>query len=88
MFLTILGFNSILVIAKTIIETLGYFNIPLLVSQLSMWRFVNTSLTILFYHYWALKYVMSVYLNIVLPLLDFEICNVGIFKHYFTIIGL
>ena len=35
-----------------------------------------------------MKYLMSVYLNIVLLLLGYEISNVGIFKHCFTIIGL
>ena len=35
-----------------------------------------------------MKYLMSVYLKIVLPLLDYEISNVGIFKDCFTIIGL
>ena len=35
-----------------------------------------------------MKYLMSVYLKIVLPLLDYEISNVGIFKDRFTIIGL
>ena len=31
---------------------------------------------------------MSVYLKIVIPLLGYEISNVGIFKDCFTIIGL
>ena len=35
-----------------------------------------------------MKYLMLVYLNIVLPLLGYEISNVGIFKYCFTIIGL
>ena len=35
-----------------------------------------------------MKYLMLVYLNIVLPLLGYEISNVGIFKDRFTIIGL
>ena len=35
-----------------------------------------------------MKYLMLVYLNIVLPLLGYEISNIGIFKYSFTIIGL
>ena len=35
-----------------------------------------------------MKYLMSLYLNIVLPLLGYEISKVGICKDCFTIIGL
>ena len=35
-----------------------------------------------------MKYLMSVYLKIILPLLGYEISNVDIFKDHFTIIGL
>ena len=35
-----------------------------------------------------MKYLMLVYLNIFLPLLGYEISNIGIFKYSFTIIGL
>ena len=35
-----------------------------------------------------MKYLILVYLNIVLPLLGYEISNVGICKDRFTIIGL
>ena len=41
-------------------------------------------------HYWVIKYLISVYLKIVLPLLGYELSNVGIFKpllfnHYWVI---
>ena len=32
-----------------------------------------------------MKYLMSVYLNIVLPLLGYKISNVGLFYHYWDI---
>ena len=35
-----------------------------------------------------MKYLMSVFVKIVLPLLGYEISNVGICKDCFTIIGL
>ena len=35
-----------------------------------------------------MKYLMSVFVKIVLPLLGYQISNVVIFKYCFTIIGL